>query len=90
MTQIDSVNSLLRKWKERQRHQRIKKTIEKVRSRGGVNSSMFWEVIRDLKPKKTEEKTPVIDMKGNRIEERDQIGGGQGKKNRFPSFYHIL
>ena len=34
---------------------------------------MFWEVIRDLKPKKTEEKTPVIDMNGNRIEEKDQI-----------------
>ena len=34
---------------------------------------MFWEVIKELQPRRFEEKTPVYDKQGNRIEEKGQI-----------------
>ena len=51
------------------------KTIDRVRANEGLNSGMFWELIKVLQPRKFEEKRPVYDKQGNRIEEKEQIIG---------------
>ena len=73
IAKIDTVNFKIRKWKKEKRYKHLIKTIDRVRANGGVNSGMFWEVIKELQPRRFEEKTPVYDKQGNRIEEKEQI-----------------
>ena len=52
---------------------RINKTVEEVRKGGGVNSNVFWDVMRKLKGREDETAQAVVNKEGILCEKNRSI-----------------
>ena len=67
------INEYIKEEENAQYKRKIDKVVLKMKTKGGINGANTWEVLNQLRGKKTEKATVVMSKEGKILEEPDEI-----------------
>ena len=73
ITRIKLINEYIKEEENKQYQRKMKKVVDKLKSKGGINGVNTWELMKQMKGKKQEKPTSVWAKDGEVLETEDQI-----------------